>query len=118
MITLTHEDWLAEATKRCDGNFRKLRFRCPSCGYVQTAEDFLTAGWSVAQIDTQLGFSCIGRRLPAAECQEAFMGGPGPCNYAGGGLIRIAPIRVMIGDEERYTFDFADDPIASGLEIA
>jgi hypothetical protein len=39
--------------------------------------------------------------------QDAFDKGPGPCNYAGGGLIRIAPIK--IGD--KYYFDFARNEV-------
>jgi hypothetical protein len=55
----------------------------------------------------RFGFSCIGRWMPG-EPREAFGRGPGPCNYAGDGLICIAPICVQADGKEIHVFDFAD----------
>ncbi len=109
MVTISCEDWRREAEKRYGEMHRKIRFRCPSCGYEQSGEDFLKLGMTPEQVVSKVGFSCIGRQMQ--NCQDAFTGPPGPCNYAGGGLIRIAPIRVMDGTKEVYVFDFADDPL-------
>ncbi len=89
---------------------RKWRFRCPSCGLVQSGEDFLALGMTAEEAVTRFAFSCIGRWIP--ECQDAFTGGPGPCNYAGGELIRIAPVCVVAEGKDVSCFGFADEPLA------
>lgn len=109
-LTLTHEQWLAEFDRRAGKSPKAVRFVCPACGHVQTGNDFLEAGVSRETMHSLIAFSCIGRVLPAAR--DAFGKGDGPCNYAGGGLFRIAPIRVTFDDgRELYAFDFADDPL-------
>lgn len=112
-ITLSHAAWLAEAERRCEGKFRALRFTCPACGHVQSGQDFLDLGMTPDQAATRAGFSCIGRWLP--QCRAAFEDGPGPCNYAGGGLFRIGPVQVVFeeGKEPLWAFDFADDALTS-----
>lgn len=109
MITLTQEQWLAEATKRYGSLGRDFRFRCPACGHVQSGDDFLALGMTPELVTKRLGFSCIGRWMP--ECREAFAKGPGPCNYAGGGLIRIGPVLVSLDGKVLHVFDFADEPL-------
>lgn len=113
MITITHAEWLAELRKRGE-QARLVKFRCPSCGYEQSGQDFLDLGMTPEQAASKAGFSCIGRWLPT--CREAFTGGPGPCNYAGGGLIGLNPIRVIAGDKTIAVFDFADSPL-TGVEV-
>lgn len=115
-ITLSHEQWLAEAERRYGKSLRLIRFVCPSCGYLQSGIDFLDLGCTPEEAARVVGFSCIGRKLRV--CQGAFTGGPGPCNYAGGGLFRIAPVRVLIDgpeQEEIMVFDFADEPLCSSV---
>lgn len=109
MITITHAEWLAELRKRGE-QARQVKFVCPSCGHAQSGQDFLDLGMTPEQAASKAGFSCIGRWLPT--CQEAFTGGPGPCNYAGGGLIGLNPIRVIAGEKTIAVFDFAEDPLA------
>jgi hypothetical protein len=87
-----------------------MRFACPACGHVQSGQDFLELGLSPEDVSRYLGFSCIGRLMP--ERREAFAKCPGPCNYAGGGLIRIAPVLVSLDGKVHHVFDFADAPLA------
>ncbi len=116
MIRLANEEWITEAQRRYGPRARNWRFRCPSCGHVQSGEDFIALGMTREEAAKRFAFSCIGRWMP--ECQDAFTGGPGPCNYAGGGLIRIAPICVVVEDKEVFCFDFADEPLAETHESA
>ncbi len=116
MIRLTREQWKAEAERRYGPQARNWRFRCPSRGYVQSGEDFLALVMTAEEAVARFAFSCIGRWMP--ECQEAFTGGPGPCDYAGGGLIRIAPVCVVTEGEEVFCFDFADGPLGETREPA
>lgn len=114
-IHLSHEQWLQEAERRYGPKLRNIRFRCPACGHVQSGQDFIDLGMSPAQAAQRAGFSCIGRWMPAAR--EAFGGsGPGPCNYAGAGLFRIAPIMVSTEQGTQFVFDFADEPLCPPAE--
>src|SRR5690606_12426985 len=114
MVRLTHAQWLAEAERRYGKSLRNIRFRCPSCGHVQSGQDFLDLDMTPEVAATRVGFSCIGRWASLAP-RDAFAKGEGPCNYAGGGLFRIAPIVIAPivvtteGGEAVYVFDFADD---------
>lgn len=86
---LTHAQWMAEGNARF-GGASSWAFVCPSCGRVQTVFELMQA--KVPQ--ASWGFSCIGRWLEKASA--AFSGEPGPCNYAGGGLITVNPVEVLL----------------------
>jgi hypothetical protein len=111
MVEIKHEDWIKEAMERYPD--KNIRFVCPSCGYKQSVSDYKEAGAS----EGVMGFSCIGRLKPDAD--EAFGGSKngGPCNYAGGGLIGLNPIRVVFDDGSSHDFfDFADMPLSEGAK--
>lgn len=78
------------------------KFRCPSCGHVASVQDWKNAGAP----ENAAAFSCVGRWLQ--ERKEAFTKN-GPCNYAGGGLFRLNPVKLEGMDVG--PFDFADDPL-------
>lgn len=101
-ITMTADEWRAEGKRRFGDDALKWRFVCPSCTHVASAEDYRKAGAP----STAVGFSCIGRWLETQV--EAFDGAGGPCNYAGGGLIRINPVLVRDGENEHQLFAFAE----------
>jgi hypothetical protein len=102
-----HADWIEEGKARFGPDVRKWRFKCPSCGHVQTFEDFVALGMNPNQAQTIVGFSCIGRWRTSTALNVVGFGeldkGSG-CNYAGGGLFRIAPTLVKFEGGERYTF--------------
>lgn len=104
---MTHEEWTADGKRRFGDDMMTWRFVCPSCGHVQTANDYKAAGAP----STVVGFSCIGRWLPggaehAQKIKDAtFKQNGGPCDYAGGGLIGLNPVKVGGG----YFFAFAED---------
>lgn len=114
-VKLTLDEWRAEAERRYGPLGRDIRFTCPACGHVQTGQDFLDAGMSPKEAGTRAGFSCIGRW--AGGKRDAFdRSGPGPCNYAGGGLLQIAPVHVEYDGGILYVFDFADEPLTARKE--
>lgn len=114
IIEILRADWFKEAERRYGARLRTIRFRCPSCGFVQGVQDFLDLGMTLPEAASRCGFSCIGRWMPTGV-RDAFTGGPGPCNYAGSGLIRISPIVVILEDGGNlYVFDFADEPLQPG----
>ena len=102
---ITHQKWAAEARDRFGDNPMDWRFVCPSCGYEASARDWHEVGASSLEV----GFSCIGRHIEGSR--EMCAKGPGPCNYAGGGLFRLNPVTVITTDgREIGVFEFADIP--------
>lgn len=111
MIEISHEDWISEACKRYQVPL-KISFKCPVCGHSATVEEYSAAGAK----DGQVGFVCIGR-FNDKNTKSAFGGTyrdvpGGPCNYTGGGLIRLNPVRVIFKDGTHADyFDFTDSPL-------
>jgi hypothetical protein len=103
---MTFDEWTVEGIRRFGPNREAWRFVCPCCKYEQTVAECRHAGQPVNAI----GFSCIGRWTGAQR--EALGGkGPGPCNYAGGGLFRLNPIRVLDPEGIAHElFAFAEPP--------
>lgn len=110
MQTMTHAEWLAEATRRFGDDPMAWKFVCPSCGHIASVQDWKDAGAPEGAV----AFSCIGRYSDDGEdaANKAFKHGGGPCNYTGGGLFKLNPVAVNFGDgdEPRQTFAFADGP--------
>jgi len=107
METMTHAEWLAEAERRFGDDPMFWRFVCPSCGHVASVRDWKDVGASEGAI----AFSCLGRYTGDRKSAEdkAFQHNGGPCNYAGGGLFRLNPVMVDLGNGEfRQTFAFAE----------
>lgn len=101
--SMTREEWLAEAERRFGPDPMKWKFVCPCCKHVTAVEDWKKAGAK----EENVAFSCVGRWTGASR--GAFTKGIGPCDYAGGGLFQLNPVRV-IDDEgkEHRVFAFAD----------
>jgi hypothetical protein len=100
---IAHHDWITEARRRFGNDSNAWKFACPLCGHVASVADWKAAGASEGEI----AFSCIGRSL--ANPRSAFGEGPGPCNYAGGGLFRLNPVPVRMPSGEVFDcFAFAE----------
>lgn len=98
---LTIQEYMTEAYDLFGPDMMTWRFVCPACGHIASVADYKAAGAP----ESAVGFSCIGRWLE--NPREAFGKGPGPCDYAGGGLFRIAPIK--IGDKYYFDLDRSRD---------
>jgi hypothetical protein len=97
-------DWDREGIALFGEDRKAWRFVCPSCGHIAKASDWKEAGAPPGSA----AFSCVGRWLP--QCEEAFTK-RGPCNYAGGGLFAINPVRVRFPDGKTIdAFEFAPLP--------
>jgi len=104
--TMTEEAWQAEAARRFGPHVRDWKFVCPACGHTASLAECRAAGMP----DTTWAFSCIGRWLP--KCRDAFRKGDGPCNYAGGGLFGLNPVRVLrASGKTQDMFAFAEPTV-------
>lgn len=116
-ISMTHDEWQREGTRRFGPDKATWRFACPACDHVVTLGDYQTAGAP----ESAIAFSCVGRWLPQAR--DAFAPGPGPCNYAGGGLFALNPVRVVApageaSDEAHNVFAFAPHVVTTAEHTA
>ena len=105
---MTLEEWNAEGERKFGPDRMKWRFVCPVCGHVAMVKDWREAGASEGAV----AFSCVGRWIDGSR--KAFEErGVGPCTYAGGGLFRLNPVRIVVrrpllSDEVHDMFDFAE----------
>ena len=107
MRIITHKEWIDEGTAKFGNDVMAWRFVCPSCGHIASVQEWKDAGAREGMV----AFSCIGRILDGADtAKKAFKKMGGPCNYAGGGLIGLNPVRVILDDfgNTRDTFEFAE----------
>lgn len=104
--TLSYEEWESEGIKRYGKDKRAWKFKCPSCGFIQTFNDFLKY-INKDKAQGLIGFSCIGRVTEDSK-GEYLKNKKQPCNYAGGGLFRLNPIIITKEGTEQTYFDFAD----------
>lgn len=97
----TTKDWSDEGVRLFGKDKMNWKFACPICNSVMSVRDYKDAGAP----ENAVGFSCIGRYMN--KRRDAFTDdGPGPCNYAGGGLFKLNP--VLIGDSPgSLLFNFA-----------
>lgn len=107
--TMTYNEWAAEGERRFGPRRRNWRFVCPSCGHVATAADWQASGAPEGAI----AFSCVGRWAGTDDSaleRATFRRAGGPCDYAGGGLIGLNPIRIVnpAGELMSDRFAFAD----------
>lgn len=101
-VAIHLDEYMAEATKRFGPDISNWRFVCPSCGHVASAADYQAAGAPEGAV----GFSCVGRWAGAKR--DAFRGGPGPCDYAGGGLFCINPVKIRTSEGDiHWMFELA-----------
>ena len=102
--TMTYEEWHAKGQRLYGENELIWKFRCPSCGHVQCAEDFRP----YSNNGDNAYFKCIGR-FDGIHGNVPMGTKPGPCNYSGGGLFDLNPICVQKDGEEFRVFAFADE---------
>ncbi len=107
MAAITAEEWQEEGVVLFGSDQMQWRFVCPVCGFAQSVQDYKDAGAPEAAV----AFSCVGRWRDGSR--DAFNGkGSGPCNYTGGGLLRLNPMDV----DGRKVFAFAQNSDAQKEE--
>jgi hypothetical protein len=101
-LTVSLEEFHATARARFGNDPMGWRFVCPSCGHIAAVRDWKGAGAPEGAV----AFSCVGRWL-GADGDRTFRRQGGPCNYAGGGLFPLNPVRVVGLDQDVHVFALA-----------
>lgn len=74
MEVISRDAWLEKAKKLFGKNPKKWKFKCVSCGEVQTAQEFIDAGIK-QEAATQLVYQeCIGRHVKDRGCDWCLYG--------------------------------------------
>jgi hypothetical protein len=108
-VSYTHAEWLAEGERRFGPDFMNWRFVCPVCGNVATIIDFKPFADKGATPSSATS-ECIGRYTAGREAISGQNSKTRPCDYAGYGLFRLSPIRIIEADgKEIHSFAF-DEP--------
>lgn len=97
----TLAEWRAEAGLRFGPDPRDWRFRCVSCGHVQSIASILehTPDRDRELVGNQVAFSCEGRWVKGVGC-----------DWTLGGLFTIHKVEVVMEDGAICpSFEFADD---------
>ena len=90
MREVSLSDWHEEGRVRFGSDKMDFAWKCPSCGVKITSREYMRLGAPSGA----LAFSCIGRYAKDGPVGE--IGGDiQPCNYAGGGLFGLNPVRVL-----------------------
>lgn len=102
--TISVDQFRAEvqAESKRVGGTEKVQFRCPMCGFDQSAEDLIAAGAGATFDDVQgfLAFSCVGRWQGAGSPRKEPDGKP--CNWTLGGLFTWSDLIVETPDGEKH----------------
>jgi hypothetical protein len=90
-VEMTLKEWLRRGRALFGEDMMTWEFVCPSCGHVQTANDFQQYKSLGAKPDS-VRQNCIGR---FTGTENGMGSGKSPCNYAAYGLFRLAPVVVV-----------------------
>uniref|UniRef100_A0A6M3JLZ7 Uncharacterized protein n=1 Tax=viral metagenome TaxID=1070528 RepID=A0A6M3JLZ7_9ZZZZ len=96
MKTITRDEWKSEGD-RLYGNFKNWKFKCVSCGTVQTMQDFIDAGIPADRAGNFVYQECIGRHTKEKGCDW--------CLY---GLFQIHTKEVEFEGTKVPVFEFAE----------
>lgn len=89
-----YEDWVTELKKRFGDDPKKWQFVCPSCGNIQTIQDFID--YNIENPEGKVYYNCIGR----------YVQGKG-CDWTLGGLLKIHSTVVIQNGRPVPVFDMA-----------
>ena len=104
-IKMTFKEWVEKGEKLFGKDMLKWEFVCPGCGHVQKVEDFRQYKDKGAKPDNAY-CECIGRYSGGKSWMNDKQSKPGPCDYAGYGLLNICPV-LVVKDDGKEVSSFA-----------
>ena len=95
MRQVTIPEFHAELRAQGVSSREHLAFRCPLCKTLQSARDLIDAGAGKTfdEVESSLGFACVGRFTGAGSPRKKPDGKP--CNWTLGGLFRLHELEVI-----------------------
>jgi hypothetical protein len=90
-----YDEWLEELKNRFGNDAKNWAFKCPSCGNVQTINDFIKN--NIEDPNSKVYYSCIGRYVKGIGC-----------DWTLGGLFKINKVSVLQGAQVFPVFEMAD----------
>lgn len=123
MKRISIEDFRAELAAQGVSGREHGAFKCVACGTVQSMALLAVNGVPEAKLETQIGFSCVGRwthrtPIPATDT----WGGPRTdgkigCDWSLGGLLTMHELIVIDENGEHPCFALASPAEAQALEF-
>ena len=93
---ITFEDWEKQGIKLFGKDKKLWKFKCVSCGHVQTIQDFIDH--KIKEPETLVFYSCLGRWVKGIGC-----------DWTLGGLIQIHKIEILKEGRKIPSFEFAEN---------
>lgn len=121
MKSITHDQFKALLNEQGVSSREHWAFICPACKTVQSMALLARNGVPADKLDTQIGFSCVGRwngaGAPDFKGARPAKGKLG-CNWTLGGLLRIHQLEVSDprNDNVHPCFELASPEQAQALE--
>lgn len=94
---IPYEKWISDLKERFGEDSKNWAFKCPNCGNIQTAQDFIDNG--AERHKTFSYYSCIGRYVKNKGC-----------NWTLGGLLQMHKTCVLKDGEVFPVFEMAESP--------
>lgn len=92
-----YDKWIEELRSRFGTDAKNWAFKCPSCGNIQTAKDFIDN--NVEDPQNKVFYNCIGRYVKGIGC-----------DWTLGGLFQINKVSVLKDAQVIPVFEMADAP--------
>ena len=98
--TMTEEAWRAHGRELYGEDSREWKFRCVSCGNIQSHASVTERNPEITDTSSWIFFACEGRHTDGVGC-----------DWTLGGLFQIHKLEVTDTDGRNVQcFEFADDP--------
>lgn len=112
-IVYTSKEWLARGKELFGDEKLDWKWKCPSCGNIQSPKDFKELiDMKAIGLDERLPtpedayYNCIGR---FTGTENEIFSKEQPCNYTLGGLMHLAHTIVLDGDKVYSMFDYPEE---------
>jgi len=116
MRIISVEEFHAEIKSQGVESSEDAALKCPVCGTVQSKRLLTQQGCPPEKVDTQIGFSCVGRWNNAGAYNKTKKNSKPGCDWTLGGLFRLHNLEVHKDGETHPMFDVATPAEAQKLK--
>lgn len=116
MRVISVEEFHAELRSQEVGSAEDSAVKCPVCGTVQSKRLLIQQGCPPEKVETQVGFSCVGRWNNAGAYNKSRNADKPGCDWTLGGLFRLHNLEVQEDGKTHPMFDVATPEEAQKLK--